>query len=60
MREAYRKKKYILYKSLASDNVCIALIFIFRDTSIPTYQEIEKTMDVTINKLSSRISETIN
>ncbi|HPR73254.1 MAG TPA: ribonuclease P protein component [Bacteroidales bacterium] len=60
MREAYRKKKHILYNSLSSDNKCIALIFIFRDTSIPTYEEIEKTMDITINKLSSRISEIIN
>ena len=51
MREAYRKNKYLLYESLASQNKQIVLIVIMKGTSVPDYSSIEKSIKEMLDKL---------
>jgi len=55
IREAYRKKKYILYDFLTSAGKKINFILIYRENKVPDYFEIERHIDDTIQKLISSI-----
>jgi ribonuclease P protein component len=57
MREAYRRNKQILYGHLASLNVCITCVILFRKNTIPGYPAIEKGMSDIIRQLCSGVSE---
>jgi ribonuclease P protein component len=51
MREAYRRNKNILYKSLEEQNIQIAFIVIQRGNAVPDYETIKKGMKDVIDKL---------
>lgn len=51
IREAYRKKKNILYDFLIEENLQIVIVIIFKETFIPDYTSIEKSIDVMFKKL---------
>ena len=55
IREAYRRKKYILYDFLTSQNISIIFIIIYKDSQLLCYQEIEKAVEETIQKLISSL-----
>jgi ribonuclease P protein component len=55
MREAWRKNKFLLYDSLASENIQIVLIVIMTGKAIPDYLTIEKAVSQIIGKLSLSI-----
>jgi len=57
IKEAYRKKKDFLYKFLTGRNICIAMIIIYRNPSVPDYQSVEKSIDETLKKLTLMISD---
>jgi ribonuclease P protein component len=57
MREAWRKNKFLLYDSLASENIQIVLIVIMTGKSIPDYHTIEKSVKQIINKLLLQTSD---
>jgi ribonuclease P protein component len=57
MREAYRKKKYLLYDHLRQSGICIAFILSFRRNSVADYTEIETAMIETIGRLASAASK---
>ncbi len=57
MREAYRRNKQSLYDHLATLNIRIYFIIIFRENKIPDYQAVEKAMAGMIGKLCLAISE---
>jgi ribonuclease P protein component len=50
MREAYRRNKSILYDFLRSENIRIAFIVVFRDTSVPDYMHIEESIREMISR----------
>lgn len=51
IREAYRKKKHLLYEFLESANIQITFIVIYRHTSVAEYPVIEKAVGEMIEKL---------
>jgi ribonuclease P protein component len=51
IREAYRKKKNVLYDFLNEGNLQIVIIIIFKESFIPDYISIEKSIDVMFRKL---------
>jgi len=51
IREAYRKKKHLLYNFLESANIQITFIVIYRHTSIAEYPAIDKGVGEIIDKL---------
>ncbi|MGQ9620554.1 MAG: ribonuclease P protein component [Bacteroidales bacterium] len=55
IREAYRRKKYILYDFLTSQNISIMFIIIYKETCMFNYHEIEKAIEKTLLKLTSSI-----
>jgi ribonuclease P protein component len=55
IREAYRKKKQLLYDFLSSENIQIAFIMICRNTSVPDYSVAEKSVGEAIEKLKDCI-----
>lgn len=57
MREAYRKNKQALYDHLASINIKITFMIIFRKNSITDYQTIEKAMTGMIGRLCAAVSQ---
>lgn len=57
MREAYRKKKFLLYEFLRGRNICVAMIIIFRGNSVPDYQSVEKSIDEIFKKLILMIAD---
>jgi len=57
MREAYRRKKVFLYEFLTGRNICVAMIIIFRNTSVPDYRSVEKSIDETLKKLTLMITD---
>lgn len=56
IREAYRRKKHILYDFLTSTGKSINFILIYRDRRIPDFREIEKHVDDVLRKLASSVS----
>ncbi len=57
MREAWRKNKFLLYDSLASEKSQIVLIIIMTANSIPDYHTIENSVKKIISRLSLSIRE---
>lgn len=57
MREAYRRNKEILYGHLASMNVCIACVIVFRKNTIPGYSSVENGMSDILKQLCSAVNE---
>jgi ribonuclease P protein component len=51
MREAWRKKKYLLYECLAAENRQIVLIIIVKGNAVPGYTEIEESVKELIGRL---------
>ncbi|MBN2862365.1 MAG: ribonuclease P protein component [Bacteroidales bacterium] len=58
IKEAYRKNKYLLYDFLNSEKIRIALLIVFKDSTIPGYQSVEKSMNELIAKLINNIRKT--
>ena len=50
-REAYRRNKNLLYSHLQSEKLQIVFIVIFRGSSVPDYQTMEKAVGEMISKL---------
>ncbi len=57
IREAYRKKKNILYDFLIKKNLQVVIIIIFKENIIPSYISIEKSVDLMLRKVISAISD---
>jgi ribonuclease P protein component len=57
MREAWRKNKFLLYDSPATENSQIILIIIMTGKSVPDYLSIEKSIKEIIGKLRMSIRE---
>jgi ribonuclease P protein component len=55
IREAYRKKKHLLYSLLESENLQVTFIIIYRHGSVATYNVIEKSIGELIEKLCDNI-----
>jgi ribonuclease P protein component len=55
IREAYRKKKYILNSLLESENIQIALIIIYRYSTVASYDVVEKAVGEVIEKLCENV-----
>lgn len=51
IREAYRKKKYLLYSFLESENIQIAFVVIYRYGPVADYPAVEKSVGEVIEKL---------
>jgi ribonuclease P protein component len=51
IREAYRKRKQILYNFLSEENIQLAFILICRNNIIPDYTAAEKSVEEVIEKL---------
>jgi len=51
IREAYRKKKHLLYNFLESETIQIAFIVIYRHSTSADYSTIEKAVGEVIEKL---------
>lgn len=58
MREAYRKKKYLLYEFLTAENRQIVLIVILKGNKVPDYPAVEKSTNEMLDRLIARIRET--
>lgn len=55
IREAYRKKKHLLYRMLESENIQVAFIIIYRHDIVTEYSVIEKSIGELIEKLCENI-----
>ena len=55
IREAYRKKKHILYSLLESENIQVTFIIIYRHGTVAEYNVIEKSIGELIEKLCDNI-----
>ncbi len=56
IREAYRKNKHILYNFLVNNNTKIAFIIIFKDSSVPEYTDLEKSVCKSLTKLTDHVN----
>lgn len=57
IREAYRKNKHILYDFLATLNVRVAFVLIFKGPSVIDYKTAEESVTDMINVLCTRIKQ---
>lgn len=57
LREAYRKNKHVLYKHLLEKEKKISFFIIYKGTSVPDYQSLEKTVREVIGKLIRIVNE---
>ncbi len=57
IREAYRKKKQILYSCLLKENIQITFVLIFRNKMIPDYDIAEKSVEEVIEKLCNVVRQ---
>ena len=57
IREAYRKKKHVLYELLLQINVRIALLLIYRGNEVPDYNQTEKSVIEIRDRLIARIRD---
>jgi len=55
IREAYRKKKHLLYSLLESENIQVTFIIIYRNGIVAGYNVIEKAIGELIEKLCEDI-----
>jgi ribonuclease P protein component len=57
IREGYRKIKQLLYGYLESENIQIAFILIYRQSTLADYNFIEKSLKEAIEKLCDQICQ---
>jgi ribonuclease P protein component len=57
IREAYRKNKKILYDCLAAGNTRIAFVLFFRQSVVPEYYEVEKSVIEAVGILCNAITK---
>jgi ribonuclease P protein component len=57
MREAYRKKKYLLYEFLNAENKQIVLIVILKGDKVPDFTAIEISINEMLNRLTGQIKD---
>lgn len=57
IREAYRKKKQILYNFLSADNIQVTFMLIYRNNEVTDYVTIENSVDEVIEKLCNVIRQ---
>jgi ribonuclease P protein component len=57
LREAYRRKKKVLYEDLTINNIQIALVIIMKGNSVPDYTTVEKSVKEILGKLMVKIKE---
>ena len=57
IREAYRKKKQILYNFLSADNIQVTFMLIYRNNEVTDYVTIENSLDEVIEKLCNVIRQ---
>jgi ribonuclease P protein component len=55
IREAYRKKKHLLYSLLESENIQVTFIIIYRHSNVVDYDIVEKSVGEVIEKLRDDI-----
>lgn len=55
IREAYRKKKHLLYSLLESENIQVTFIIIYRHGTVAEYDVIENSIGKLIEKLCENI-----
>ena len=55
IREAYRKKKHLLYKLLESENTQVTFIIIYRYSTVADYDIVEKSVGEVIEKLCDNV-----
>ncbi|MCX6260521.1 MAG: ribonuclease P protein component [Bacteroidia bacterium] len=55
IREAYRKKKHLLYSLLESENIQVTFIIIYRHSNVADYDIVEKSVGEVIEKLCDDI-----
>jgi ribonuclease P protein component len=55
IREAYRKKKHLLYSLLESENIQVTFIIIYRHSNVVDYDIVEKSVGEVIEKLCDDI-----
>lgn len=55
IREAYRKKKHLLYSLLESENIQVTFIIIYRHSNVADYDIVEKSVGEVIEKLCEDI-----
>ena len=55
IREAYRKKKHLLYSLLESENIQVTFIIIYRHSNVADYDIVEKSVGEVIEKLCDNI-----
>jgi ribonuclease P protein component len=60
IREAYRKKKHLLYSLLESENIQVTFIIIYRYGTVAEYNVIEKSIGELIEKLCDNIQKAQN
>lgn len=57
IRESYRKMKHQLYSFLASENVRVAIVLIYRNNTLSDYPTIEKSLAEVLEMLCLNIKE---
>ena len=57
IREAYRRKKHLLYNFLTEENIQITLVLVYRNTVVHDYYTIEKSVVEVIEKLCDKIRQ---
>ncbi len=60
MKEAYRKNKYILYDFLTTEKIRVVLMIVFKENTIPDFQQIEKSMNEMLVRLTDKIRKAEN
>jgi ribonuclease P protein component len=60
IREAYRKKKQVLYNFLSAENIRIAFVMIYLNKTRSDYSSIEKSVGEAIEKLCHAIGKLVN
>ena len=56
MREAYRKYKHLLYKSLESADRTIALALVFTGRDVIAYTEVEEKIILSLRRLATEVA----
>jgi ribonuclease P protein component len=55
IKEAYRKKKHILYRLLESENIQVTFIIIYRYSTVADNEVVEKSVGEVIEKLCDKV-----
>jgi len=60
MREAYRKNKMLLYDAVVKSGAKLTLIFIYRLSTVASYDDIEKQMILALRRLASELEKQLS